>query len=148
MEFSLSTIRREMVEISTFTADSRTARGTGECSNTGFDRFAAPLIRKDQIRATTKNAPNQRIQLGGGLLGTFSRQDQRAAMGVPAIEPVHRHPSSTAARRPPSILGCGIAGNLLIRSHLDVGQRIYISGQRSPANRASVGLRRDSRNTR
>ena len=66
MEFSLSTIRGEMVEISTFTADSRTARGTGECSNTGFDRFAAPLIRKDQIRATTKNAPNQGIQLGGG----------------------------------------------------------------------------------
>src|ERR1700756_228869 len=47
-------------------------------------------------------------------------------MGVPAIEPVHRHPSSTSARRPPSILGCGIAGNLLIRSHLDVAQRIYM----------------------
>lgn len=79
MEFSLSTIRREMVEISTFTADSRTARGTGECSNTGFDRFAAPLIRKDQIRATTKNAPNQRIQLGGGLLETGRISGQRWA---------------------------------------------------------------------
>ena len=87
MEFSLSTIRREMVEISTFTADSRTARGTGECSNTGFDQFAAPLIRKDQIRATTKNAPNQAIQLGAppwdllpaGSAGSDGRASDRAS---------------------------------------------------------------------